>query len=140
MASDYTREQILDIVERQAQASGIPREDFLRFAYIETGGRFNPDASNPSGAKGLFQFMPGTAAQYGIAGREFDPAASTQAAAELYRDNLADIARRQARSGHDFLSGQETPSGLDLYLAHQQGAAGYASIQSAIATPVMSRI
>ncbi len=32
MASDYTREQILDIVERQAQASGIPREDFLRFA------------------------------------------------------------------------------------------------------------
>ena len=54
MASDYTREQILDIVERQAQASGIPREDFLRFAYIETGGRFNPDASNPSGAKGLF--------------------------------------------------------------------------------------
>jgi soluble lytic murein transglycosylase-like protein len=86
MASDYTREQILDIVERQAQASGIPREDFLRFAYIETGGRFNPDASNPSGAKGLFQFMPGTAAQYGIAGREFDPVASTQAAAELYRD------------------------------------------------------
>ena len=139
MASDYTREQILDIVERQAQASGIPREDFLRFAYIETGGRFNPDASNPSGAKGLFQFMPRTAAQYGIAGREFDPVASTQAAAELYRDNLADIARGQSRSGHDFLSGQETPSGLDLYLAHQQGAAGYASIQSAIATGEFTR-
>ncbi|MBD9479324.1 peptidoglycan-binding protein [Pseudoxanthomonas sp. PXM02] len=139
MASDYTREQILDIVERQAQASGIPREDFLRFAYIETGGRFNPDASNPSGAKGLFQFMPGTAAQYGIAGREFDPAESTRAAAELYRDNMADITRRQTRSGHDFLSGQETPSGLDLYLAHQQGAAGYASIQSAIATGEFTR-
>ena len=61
MASQYTREQILDIIERQAQESGIPREDFLRFAYIETGGRFNPNASNPSGAKGLFQFVPGTA-------------------------------------------------------------------------------
>lgn len=139
MASQYTREQILDIIERQAQESGIPREDFLRFAYIETGGRFNPDASNPSGAKGLFQFMPGTAAQYGIAGREFDPAESTRAAAELYRDNLADITRRQSRSGHDFLSGQEAPSGLDLYLAHQQGAAGYASIQSAIATGEFTR-
>jgi len=139
MASDYTREQILDIVERQAQASGIPREDFLRFAYIETGGRFNPDASNPSGAKGLFQFMPGTAAQYGIAGREFDPTQSTRAAAELYRDNLADITRRQSRNGHEFLSGREAPSGLDLYLAHQQGAAGYASIQSAIATGEFTR-
>ena len=139
MASEYTRDQILDIIERQAQASGIPREDFLRFAYIETGGRFNPDASNPSGAKGLFQFMPRTAEQYGIAGREFEPAASTRAAAELYGDNLADIARRQSRSGHDFLSGQETPSGLDLYLAHQQGAAGYASIQSAIANGEFTR-
>jgi len=139
MASEYTRDQILDIIERQAQASGIPREDFLRFAYIETGGRFNPDASNPSGAKGLFQFMPRTAEQYGIAGREFDPAASTRAAADLYGDNLADITRRQSRSGHDFLSGQEMPSGLDLYLAHQQGAAGYASIQSAIANGEFSR-
>lgn len=139
MASEHTRDQILDIIERQAQASGIPREDFLRFAYIETGGRFNPDASNPSGAKGLFQFMPRTAEQYGIAGREFDPAASTRAAAELYGDNLADITRRQSRSGHDFLSGRETPSGLDLYLAHQQGAAGYASIQSAIANGEFTR-
>lgn len=134
MASDYTRDQILDIVERQAQASGIPREDFLRFAYIETGGSFNPDASNRSGAKGLFQFMPRTAEDYGIAGREFDPVQSTRAAVELYRDNLADISRRQQRSGHDFLSGNDSPSGLDLYLAHQQGAAGYASIQNAIAT------
>lgn len=132
MASQYTREQILDIIERQAQESGIPREDFLRFAYIETGGRFDPNASNPSGAKGLFQFVPGTAEDYGIAGREFDPVANTRAAAALYSDNLADITRRQARSGHDFLSGNETPSGLDLYLAHQQGAAGYASIQNAI--------
>ncbi|WP_062358302.1 peptidoglycan-binding protein [Pseudoxanthomonas mexicana] len=132
MASQYTREQILDIIERQAQESGIPREDFLRFAYIETGGRFNPDANNPSGAKGLFQFMPDTAEQYGISGREFDPVVNTRAAAALYSDNLGDITRRQARSGHDFLSGNETPSGLDLYLAHQQGAAGYASIQNAI--------
>jgi murein DD-endopeptidase MepM/ murein hydrolase activator NlpD len=132
MASQYTREQILDIIERQAQESGIPRDDFLRFAYIETGGRFNPNASNPSGAKGLFQFVPGTAEDYGISGREFDPVVNTRAAAALYSDNLGDITRRQARSGHDFLSGNETPSGLDLYLAHQQGAAGYASIQNAI--------
>lgn len=78
--------------------------------------------------------MPKTAKDYGIQGREFDPEANTRAAAQLYSDNLGDISRRQARSGHEFLSGGLTPNGLDLYLAHQQGAAGYASIQNAIAT------
>jgi len=32
-----------------------------------------------------------------------------------------------------YLSGKDQPDGLDMYMAHQQGAAGYRSIQSAIA-------
>lgn len=140
MASDHSRSEILDIIERQAERSGIPREDFLRFAYIETGGRFDPDAHNRrSDARGLFQFLPGTAAEFNLTGREFDPAANTEAAAALYRRNMNQILRRTGETGHAFLSGEGAPNGLDMYLAHQQGGGGYASIQSAIATGAFSR-
>ena len=144
MASTQDRTQdrgaVLDIIERQAERSSIPREDFLRFAYIETGGRFNPDAHNTdSGAKGLFQFVPGTAREFGLTGREFDAAANTEAAAALYARNRTQIVNRQAETGHPFLSGADQPNGLDMYLAHQQGGGGYASIQRAIATGEFSR-
>lgn len=135
MANPHDRGAVLDIIERQAERSNIPREDFLRFAYIETGGKFNANAYNEdSHAKGLFQFVPGTAKAYGLTGREFDPAANTEAAATLYGRNRSDIMSRHEHSGRPYLSGAESPNGLDMYLAHQQGAAGYASIQSAIAT------
>lgn len=140
MASTNDRGEILDVIERQAERSGIPREDFLRFAYIETGGNFNATAHNTgSGAKGLFQFVPSTAAEFGLTGREFDPAANTEAAAALYARNRTQIVDRQAQTGHSFLSGAEQPNGLDMYLAHQQGGGGYASIQRAIATGEFSR-
>src|SRR5690606_19110436 len=119
MAGPEDRAAVLDIIEREAAESGIPREDFLRFAYIETGGRFNADAHNKtSGAKGLFQFMPSTAAEFGITGREFDAAANTDAAAALYARNRIQITNRSAATGHEFLSGADRPNGLDMYLAH----------------------
>lgn len=140
MAGPNDRAAVLDIIEREAAESGIPREDFLRFAYIETGGQFNADAHNrTSGAKGLFQFMPGTAAEFGLTGREFDATANTDAAATLYARNRTQITNRSADTGHAFLSGAEAPNGLDMYLAHQQGGGGYASIQRAIATGEFSR-
>ncbi|MGO4611136.1 hypothetical protein AB4142_32880, partial [Variovorax sp. 2RAF20] len=88
---------------------------------------------------GLFQFVPSTAAEFGLTGREFDPAANTEAAAALYARNRTQIVDRQAQTGHSFLSGAEQPNGLDMYLAHQQGGGGYASIQRAIATGEFSR-
>lgn len=140
MAGNDDRAAVLDIIEREAAESGIPRDDFLRFAYIETGGQFNADAHNRgSGAKGLFQFMPDTAAEFGLTGREFDAAANTDAAATLYARNRTQITNRSAETGHPFLSGSESPNGLDMYLAHQQGGGGYASIQRAIATGEFSR-
>jgi len=140
MANPNDRGAVLDIIERQAERSNIPREDFLRFAYIETGGNFNANAHNrDSGAKGLFQFMPSTAREFGINGREFDPAVNTEAAASLYARNRTQITNRQAQTGHEFLSGADAPNGLDMYLAHQQGGGGYASIQAAIATGSFSR-
>ncbi|MBV6850003.1 hypothetical protein KWH43_12405 [Xanthomonas campestris pv. heliotropii] len=105
----------------------------MRFAYIETGGQFNEQASRgPNSAKGLFQFVPGTAEQYGIRGRELDAVANTDAAAQLYQDNRRILVNRHTSNGMPYLSGKEQPDGMDLYMAHQQGADGYRSIQSAI--------
>ena len=135
MERDYSRQEVLDIIEREAQERSIPRDDFMRFAYIETGGTFNEQASRgAAGAKGLFQFVPSTADAYGIRGRELDAVANTDAAARLYLDNRQILVNRHQRDGHPYLSGKAEPDGLDMYMAHQQGAAGYRSIQTAIAT------
>lgn len=140
MPQDHSRQQVLDIIEAEAKQRGIPRDDFLRFAYIETGGTFNERASRgPAGAKGLFQFVPGTAAAYGISGRELDPVANTDAAARLYLDNRRALANRQERDGRAYLSGEREPDGLDMYLAHQQGIGGYRSIQAALVTGEFAR-
>ncbi|MBO9878983.1 XVIPCD domain-containing protein [Xanthomonas sp. D-99] len=126
---------MLDIIEREAAERNIPRDDFLRFAHVETGGAFDELASRgPGGAKGLFQFTPPTAQQYGIAGRELDAVVNTDAAARLYLDNRTSLVNRHERDGRPYLSGKPEPDGLDMYLAHQQGAGGYRSLQTAIAT------
>jgi hypothetical protein len=140
MARDYSRSEVLDIIEAEARERGIPRDDFLRFAYIETGGTFDETASRgPRGAKGLFQFVPSTARAYGIEGRELDPVVNTDAAARLYLENQRILTSRHRDNRAPYLSGQSNPDGLDMYLAHQQGAGGYASIQAALANGRFSR-
>lgn len=135
MERDYSRQEVLDIIENEARERNIPRDDFMRFAYIETGGTFNEQASRGvAGAKGLFQFVPDTADAYGIRGRELDAVANTDAAARLYLDNRQTLVNRHDRDSRPYLSGKAEPDGLDMYMAHQQGGAGYRSIQSAIAT------
>lgn len=100
-----------------ATAAGNPEDERIlrRFAALESA--FDPAAQNPSGASGLFQFMPATARQYGLAD-PFDPAASAQAAARLLADNRRFIGGVLGR----------TPDGAELYLAHQQGAGGAAAL------------
>jgi peptidoglycan hydrolase-like protein with peptidoglycan-binding domain len=140
VSQEYSRSQVLDIIEAEALKRHIPKDDFLRFADIETGGHFNPNAhSDRSSAKGLFQFTDATAAAYGLTGRQMDPVANTAAAAQLYLDNRDSLVRNHATTGHPYLSGKATPDGLDMYLAHQQGSAGYRSIQDAIATGKFDR-
>ena len=140
MERDYSRQAVLDIIESEARERNIPRDDFMRFAYIETGGTFNERASRgAAGAKGLFQFVPDTADTYGIRGRELDAVANTDAAARLYLDNRQTLVNRHERDGRPYLSGKAEPDGLDMYMAHQQGGAGYRSIQTAIATSHFGR-
>jgi peptidoglycan hydrolase-like protein with peptidoglycan-binding domain len=135
VSQEYSRSQVLDIIEAEALKRHIPKDDFLRFADIETGGQFNPNAhSNRSSASGLFQFTDATAAAYGLSGHQMDPVANTAAAAQLYLDNRDSLVRNHNATGQPYLSGKPAPDGLDMYLAHQQGAAGYRSVQDAIAT------
>jgi soluble lytic murein transglycosylase-like protein len=62
--------------------------------YAESG--FNPFAVSPAGAKGLAQFMPGTARSYGLRD-PFDPEQSGDAQARLMRDLLRRFASCPSR-------------------------------------------
>ena len=57
--------------------------------YVESG--FNPFAVSPAGARGIAQFMPGTARTYGLHD-PFDPHRSIAAQAHLMRDLLRQFA------------------------------------------------
>jgi membrane-bound lytic murein transglycosylase D len=78
--------EFLADIKRIFIEAGVPAE----LAWLpEVESTFNPRACNPSGARGLFQFMPGTAREHGLSLRPFDertdPDKSARAAASLLR-------------------------------------------------------
>lgn len=60
----------------------------LLAAQLMAESNFNPSAVSPAGAQGIAQFMPATAAAYGL-GDPFDPAAAIDAQARLMGELLA---------------------------------------------------
>lgn len=96
------RSQFFRDIEKQY---GIPTGVLSALAKIESGGR--PGAIGPGGrAKGLFQFMPGTAAHYGI--DPFDPVASTIATAKMLTENFKRLGSWQRAIGAHY-GGPGTP-------------------------------
>jgi Transglycosylase SLT domain len=89
---------------------GVSQKYLAATSLFESGGNVNATTGS---AQGLFQFMPGTASQYGLE-NPFDGQASSYAAAQLAVDNGNFLQRALGRS----------PSNAELYLAHQQGAGG----------------
>lgn len=66
----YTTDQLIAKIQAQAIASGIDPAIAVEQARVESG-NFNPTyvygpGASPKGAQGLFQFMPATAARFGL--------------------------------------------------------------------------
>jgi hypothetical protein len=76
------RETIL----RSAARWGVPPALMAGQLMAESG--FDPNAGSPAGAQGIAQFMPSTAASYGLA-NPYDPVAAIDAEAHLMHDLLA---------------------------------------------------
>ncbi|HEU0095209.1 MAG TPA: transglycosylase SLT domain-containing protein, partial [Rhizomicrobium sp.] len=111
-------DQIQQLITQSARRHGVDAHALSETARLESG--YNPNARNPaSSAGGLFQFVDGTARQYGVSDK-FDPAQSTDAAARLMKDNAATLSRTLGRA----------PTAGELYLAHQQGAGGASKLLS----------
>ena len=74
------REQVCGMIERAAQAHSLPVSFLTRLIWRESA--FRSHAVSPKGAQGIAQFMPGTAAERGLAD-PFDPEQAIPKAAEL---------------------------------------------------------
>jgi len=74
-----------EVIARAAQRWNVGAALLAAQLYAESG--FNPNASSPAGAQGIAQFMPGTAAGYGLS-NPFDPAEAIDAQAHLMHDLL----------------------------------------------------
>ena len=103
---------VRDLVQAAARAAGIDPVDFVTVAWIES--RLRADAKNPrSTASGVMQFIASSARAYGLTD-PFDARANVEAGIRLWLDNKRVLERGLGR----------TPTGAEMYLAHQQGAGG----------------
>ncbi|HET8635603.1 MAG TPA: transglycosylase SLT domain-containing protein, partial [Acidobacteriaceae bacterium] len=112
------------VLQQMTDKYNLPPGYLTKTAEIESS--FNPRDVSSTGAAGLFQFTRGTAQRMGLADR-FDPVASADAAARLAVSNKAALSSALGRD----------PSAGELYLAHQQGAAGASAL---LAHPDMNAI
>ena len=78
-----------DTIARAASRWNVSAALLAAQLYVESG--FNPFAVSPAGARGIAQFMPGTARTYGLHD-PFDPHRSIPAQAHLMRDLLRQFA------------------------------------------------
>ncbi len=81
----FVPEQYATPIGRAAQRWSVSAT--LLAAQLQQESGFNPDAVSPAGARGIAQFMPATAASYGLADPT-DAAAAIDAQAHLMRDLL----------------------------------------------------
>lgn len=105
-------------INSAGQKYGVDPGVLSTIAYLES--RFDPNAQNPdSTAGGLFQFIDGTAAEYGLENK-FDLEQSADAGARLTRDGINYLSQKLGRE----------PTVGEIYLAHQQGMGGAVALLS----------
>lgn len=111
-ASDGALASLCGMVTDLAKASGLPIDFFTRLIWRESA--FQPHAVSPVGAQGVAQFMPGTAADRGLA-NPFDPEAAIPASAKL----LADLSRQFGNLGLAAAAYNAGPKTLQKWLDGQ---------------------
>ena len=104
------------VIDQAAAKYNVSSDYLTRTWQIEASGQFNPKPSS-TGAQGPFQFTHGTAEKVGLTNPN-NFAASAEAAAKLASENRVALTQSLGRS----------PTDAELYLAHQQGAAGAAAL------------
>jgi len=102
------------LIERAAGANRLPVEFLTRLIWRESS--FRPGAISPAGARGIAQFMPGTAQERGLAD-PFDPEQAIPKAAHL----LADLRRRFGNLGVAAAAYNAGPARVSLWLQGQSG-------------------
>jgi soluble lytic murein transglycosylase-like protein len=84
----FVPREYVDEISRASQRWNVGAALLSAQIYAES--NFNPFARSPAGAQGIAQFMPGTAAGYGLR-NPFDPAAAIDAQAHLMHDLLRQL-------------------------------------------------
>lgn len=102
------------LIEGAAIRHGLPVEFFTRLIWQESS--FRTDAVSSKGAQGLAQFMPGTAAERGLAD-PFDPETALPASAAL----LDELRRRFGNLGLAAAAYTAGPARVERWLAGRSG-------------------
>jgi hypothetical protein len=111
--TSFAPKDIQDAILNAATSYGIDPKLMMKMAVVESG--MNPNAVSPTGAKGLYQFVSGTGASFGLKtdADYFNPYSNAIAGAQYMKQNMV------------ALQSKGIPiSELSLYLAHQLGAGG----------------
>lgn len=104
---------IQELIRRRAAAAGVDPSIAIKIAGIESSLNPNANRDTSSQYKGLYQFGPDAWSAHGK-GDIFDPTSNTDAFLSLYKANSSALQNNLGRA----------PTPGEVYLAHQQGAAG----------------
>lgn len=125
----YTKEQLQRMVIDAARRYGI--DERIALAQIQRESGFNPNARGAAGEIGIAQFMPSTAAAYGLSPQDlFDPVKALDAWGRHMRDLLAryngDYAKALAayNAGPKRVDRNQIPASTRQYVAAILSAAG----------------
>jgi Transglycosylase SLT domain/SPOR domain len=112
--SETVKQAICRLIDSAAKSHALPADFLTRLIWAESS--FRAAVVSPAGAQGIAQFMPGTAAERGLA-NPFDPEIAIPAAANL----LADLKTRFGNLGLAAAAYNAGPRRVDEWLAKTGG-------------------
>jgi hypothetical protein len=113
-SSETVKQAICRLIDGAAKTHALPADFLTRLIWAESS--FRAAVVSPAGAQGIAQFMPGTAAERGLA-NPFDPETAIPAAANL----LADLRTRFGNLGLAAAAYNAGPRRVDEWLAKTGG-------------------